>query len=1303
MTSEPLPTHGMGGYAFEAFLGDLLKRMERIPRANPRLIGSARVGKTGQGQGGVDLRGEFSDGTRGAWQAKEQRALTAGNIKTIAGEMAEAGETAQKRYVVYSGVASPRVRAEIVKHDGWNLWDQEDLGDLVRSLLVQDARALLDTHFGSQFRRRFLPVAGTDVFLPLETYFAPLLDKTSRFHHAAPLAGRADNVAAIAEALIDTAGPRILIVAGPAGQGKTRLVLEALWQVERQVPAVPVLVRSAGHVLDSGALDELPASPAILLVEDVHNNLDELPAMLQYARRTDGARIVLTVRSFAEAAVEQTVIAAQFDTTDMRTLNLGPLTATAARRLVTDLQGDGLSLRPEFAEYLAQASRATPFIAVVATAMIRRGELSTSALTLDRNLQREVMNRYGQVTTDGIAGAPASEVRTLLAVVAALSPVSLRDLPLLDAIAEFLRTNRASLLSTIQTLAGHGALLERDEVIRVVPDLLADEILTGEAVRMGVDTGFAQRLWDAFSDRHGALLPNLAALDWRMQQSARIDGTTTAPDVFSTIWSGFSADFLAAESPLRWKMLQLLAVPAAAQSTRALTLLQQAITQPGPDPADGSGWITHRDVRHGCSGLVGTCVESDPGLASEGLDLLWDLARDDSRPINQEPDHPVRVMERLTSLGGGNALTTAQILIDRVTVWLQQPDDIHAIRTPLSTLEPLLAKDGYSQHWQLNAIGFRTFLVDPATYSPIREQVRALLRPILSGSDIGRAVDAVRLLGTALREPVGYFGQTVPIEKVLSWEDDDLRTLAALSAAADDTDESLIRCEIRAAVSWHFVSGTSAAVREASSALLAKLDTHREDVLTGLLVTRDHEAAYLIEPDVKRAANRGTQTDTDDPGDVVSRYEKAREQHQQDRMQVADQLWSANPDPQAVMATLGERLAVISAARIGNTPGLEPLLRAVAEARPGAAHELVGAVLGAPAGPLDSVLATLLDVVLVHDRDAFLDALRAAVAGRPSVMIGALHGFAWPGWRSVATDAAPVIAVAAEHADSGARQAALTSMGALLRSDPTGIAAQLRQAAAAHPHAVAAAVAIAVGTDSPQWVSSMTGDQRQAVLGLLAVLPDWDIWDYQLASAIAQHLPAEVIDVIAARAETGALRARHGWGLEQAFAGHPATLAAWITKGAPATGIQRMQWTSVWSVIAGVTPSEGAHVATSTIVRNGSTDELIFLADSLSECENFILDQPEIVTEIVESLPRHPEPARRHVRGTLIVSGAPLGTIRTPGQPARQNVENRDRAAALAEAAYLPQDVRDLYRELSAELQRQIDNDAEDDRREAED
>lgn len=469
-----LPTAGMGWEKLEEFLDDLLVRLRLVPGAVPRLMESSRYGRPGQKQDGIDHLGSYGDRTTSTWQCKEQLALTEADVQDI---IEKTGFPANKHVIVFSRVADAKARREIAKHAGWSIWDQRDLGHYVRSLPVHEARTLLDAHFGTAVRRQFLPMPGTDAFLGLEEFYGPLLAEDRRFHHKADLVGREADLAALVQGLTDPGGPKVIVVAAPAGRGKSRLVLEVLRQLQQMQPTIPVLVRVEQRPLDSAALQELPDGPGVLLAEDAHRDPAGVEMLLQYARRTPGTRVIVTSRPSGEMTVELAALAAQFDRAEILARTLTPLTIAAARELVTTLCGSGLSIPGRFAEALAQASRSTPLVAVVAIAMIRRGELST-ALRLDEQFRREILLRYGQVITEGVPNVPAEQVRSTLALVAALSPVDLDDRALVDAMARFQGTAVPALLSTLDALTSHGVLLERTRKLSLTADVLADEVLT---------------------------------------------------------------------------------------------------------------------------------------------------------------------------------------------------------------------------------------------------------------------------------------------------------------------------------------------------------------------------------------------------------------------------------------------------------------------------------------------------------------------------------------------------------------------------------------------------------------------------------------------------------------------------------------------------------------------------------------------------------------------------------------------------------------------------------------------------------
>jgi hypothetical protein len=1286
----------MGGYALEEFVGDLLKRMERVPGADPRLVSSSRNGTSGQKQGGVDHRGVYSDGTRAGWSCKEKQSLTKADIDTIIKQMTDAGETAERRIIVYSRIASAAARKEIAKHAGWEIWDQVDLSDRVKSLLVQDARPLLDTHFDKAFRRQFLPITSTDAFLLLDDYFAPLLRSDDRFHHRAALVGRDDDVAAIVSALTDPSGPRLVIVEGPAGRGKSRLVLAALQQVQEQLAPVPVIVRAEGHVLDSGALDELPITPTVLLVEDAHRDPAELAVLLQYAHSTDGVRVVLTTRPFATDASKRVAVTAKFDLTQIMVHTVKPLTAAAARQLVEALQDDKLRLTTSFAHGLAQAARATPLLAIVAVEMIRRGELST-ALGLNPNLRQEIMTRYGEVATTGVAGASAQQTRKILATVAALSQLRLDDKTLIDTMATFLAATRLDLLLVLQALAEHGALLDRDGAVVVVPEMLGDQLLDEQAVVMGQDSGFSDQLWQAFPQQRLLLVASLASVDWRLRRAAGSEGTT-ATDVFSSIWSDFRAWFLNADHDGRRAAFDAMPAIAATQGARVLALLQDTIARPAP--VTPGGWSTDEYTRRQCSGVAGICADADAALLSGVFDLLWEIAETDGTDPDADADHPVRVLERLARLDADEVLTTAGVLLDRVAVWLDQPARAAACRSPLGVVEPLLAKSGTTQLWQANALEFRAYTVEASSVRGIRDRIRQLLAPVTVAADVARAVEAVELLGTALREVVGYFGRDVPADTIMSWTDDDLQTIAVLSDAAAAVTEPLVRCHIRSAVAWHAAYAASAEVREAARTLLAAIEAHHEDLLTDLLATADHD--HFSFEDIAPDLDSATTGDAPDDGETaLARYERTVARREQERQRVAQQLWHDAADPNDVLDRLADRLTLIAAVRAEPAPGLEQMLSAVVDARPSHRLDLFQAIVARPQSPLDDAISVVLGSLL-DDPPSFLQALQVAVTNRPSLAAAALVGFARPGWGAVAADAATIIIEAAAHPDVTVRDCAVRSAGAWLRADPLGAAALLTLFVSSSPDAVASAVAIAAMPGAAEWVNAMTDTERRAVLALLAAPRTVHPLGRLLLIEIARVLPTETIDVLAAHAEGyGSHLLRPGWGLDRGFADQPAPLIAWIQRAAHAAGLQRNRWARVWSVVAGNPISQAASTAISAIAATGTDSEVIFLAQSLENRPGFALDQPLLVSELVAALSRHPASIHDEIRGHLQTSGMPRGTSRTPGQPAQANVVARDRAEALSETADMADDVRELYRGLRDALQHQIDRDLENDQREA--
>jgi hypothetical protein len=1327
MPPMTLPTAGMGWDAFEALVDDLLVRLRLVPGANPALVTSSRYGKAGQDQAGIDLLGSYDDGSTATWQCKEQLTLTEANVTKI---ISDTEVAATRHVIVFSRVADAKASSAAASQEGWSIWDQRDLGNLVRTLPLHEARTLLDAHFGTQVRRQFLPVAGTDVFLGVEEFYRPLLRTDRRFHHNTPLVGRNADVAALVDALTDVAGPSVVLLDAPAGRGKSRLVLEVLRQIQNKQPLIPVLVRAEQRPLDSGALQELPDGPTLLLVEDAHRDPTGFAAVVQYARRTEGVRVLLTSRPSGAAPVTEAVLAAQFDLSELLSRTLAPLTASAARELITSLLREDLTLPGPFSEALAQAARATPLIAVVAIEMIRRGELST-ALTLDSRFRNDVMLRYGQVTTDGIPGLPADRVKSTLALIAALTPVDLDNADLIEAMAQFEGIAQAELLTAFKQLVDHGVLLQRGRHLRVVPDVLADEVLTGQAVQLDTDTGYVDRVWAAFGMTQAAtVLRNLAELDWRIRSLAVESGAASVVDVFGRLWLDVRGEVLAADNAGRTAALGQLGTVAGSQSDRVFSLVADLLAAPASPDEVTSAWNyhTHHDVRRAAAPVLRTCATANPHLLPSVLDALWELAIYDKRPPNQDSDHPVRIIEDTGNLGNPGSLNTAAAVLAAVTRWLSVPDPPGSVRTPLFALAPLVAKEGITHHWEHHAVQMSPHLISADKVRPVRDQVRDLLRQVAAGDDVRRAVEAIRLLGDALREPHGYFNQQVPQTEVLSWEPDDLATVEVLDDVASSTGEPVIRLAIRNAVDWHAVRASSPQVQVRCLALVESLDNHVEDVLTDLLrghgwsrlAPRSRRRDFAADPTVgqitpggagRAEANAaGISTDPTRDGDefeaasqdlvgendMSEEFEQGQERRRRERTLVARQLWAAGGPPNVVQ-TLIERLTILgnSSGTDDSAPGTGMVLAAIVAEQPGQIVGLLQAIEAAGPGPLDSWVAVLLGELASHDAPAFLDALGGLLQARTGLATGALSGFRTHSWVSMVPGASDLLAAALDHPDEDVELYALAAAGSLLQTDMARYAPRLAKAAPDQPTAICSALETASGDDPAQWVPTLRDDERTALLTVIAALPEWDNYLVQhLAAAIAVHLPERVLQLLTDRAGSNDARVPYEVdGLAAAVSTHPDLLTAWVRSASQAPEERRSELERVWLLVAGEPLSVGAVSAVRSIAAQGTADELDFLTGALANGGGFALRHVDLVVDLVSALTPLPKDLRMRGLARLRMSAQYRSHVRTPGKPADVTVQGRDAARALSESPDLPQAVRDLYATVADNYQKGIDDD----------
>jgi hypothetical protein len=1071
------------------------------------------------------------------------------------------------------------------------------------------------------------------------------------------------------------------------------------------------MVRVESRVLDDDAFARLPEGPLILLVEDAHRDADGVAAVLQYARRRSDVRVLVTARGTA-AQVLTAATQAHFDTREIVVMTLGALSPSEARRLVQELQADDVPLTAAGAERLAREARHAPVIAVLAISMIRSGEL-TAALTLNPDIRRHVMSTYGQVATAGLPDVPPERARSTIAVIAALGTVHLDDDTEVDTAAAFLGTDRLGLLTDLGHLIEAGTVVRRKEHVRVVPDVLGDEVLAAQAVVVGTDTGFVSRLWQAFAaTRSEDLVRNLAELDWRLAALAEHDGSASRPDLFAPIWAQIRPAVIAAGNAGRYAALGRLPSVAATQPRRVLDLVSELLDRPATAPERRTFAVyDHADVRRAAAPLLRTVGAAAPELLPEVLDRLWQLAQLDTRPPNQDSDHPARLLEDIADLGSNDAVTT-QACLEAVERWLASPDPPGSPLTPITVLRPLVAKSGYTMDPGHRSIEMHPYDIAPDKVRGLRDQVRSLLERVAATGSLRRAADAVDVLSEALQEPVGYFGRSISEDVILAWEDDDLATVAVLQRIADAATEPLIRLTMRPRLDWLARHARSSLVRQAGAALATSVDDHLEDLFTDVLrggwstITRRGARAGVSHlppspagdaaldlPDPDPDPDPDADADLDADMAAAEKELELRDRCQQAELDlvVTDLTGRALADALDMVA---ERVVVLrELAPHDEAYGVEEVIRGLAAALPDEIPAVLGSLSTSEASALEPWARALLDVLADADTDAFAAALPKLMAGRTELAVAVLSGFARHRWAARVPETEPVLVAALDQPDPAIQAAAWAAASGLLEADLLTWVPRLAEAAARHPSEVAAAVANAVRRLGPGWPSGLSTLEQSSLVALLAALPTWDYPAHQLLVALAAALPEPVLRLLGERGLSASEQTTGIRGLAQAISGHPQELRAWLRKAATQPEERQFDLAAVWASIAGRPLTDGARSVVRDVATNGTDAEVDFLAGGIARDNGFAVREVALTAQLIDRIAACPQPLRDRALAGLRISIYPASYSRRPGQPSEEQGRRRDQALAAAENPDLSERARAFYADAAASQQRLIDED----------
>jgi transcriptional regulator with XRE-family HTH domain len=703
---------------FEQVVADLLKAQH--PQAEVRIEGGR-----GHEQSGIDVRALFGDRQ---WVVQCKQVARFGPAD-VAKAIAAVSIEADRKILALSRIASPRAADVVRKTPGWEVWDQDDISRMIRSLPGGDQDRIADTYFPGQ-RMALLGRRESGPWLTTEQFFAPFAKPGAYFSHEWRLQGRDRELLEVSEALRNE---HVTLLVAAGGMGKSRL-LRAAFDAAAP-PSTIVRFLSAARDPSRESLEALGVGDKLLVVDDAHDR-DGLSVVIEYAADLrNRAKLLFATRPYALQRLENEL--GRFGYEKIRRIELGRLPRQALEAVVGEvLKANGIGRH--WAEPVAAIAGENPLIATMAARVVASGAISLVEARDNDVLRHMVLSRFAGVITGTIGDAgDAPLLRAMLDLVAVMQPVHLNDRrlgELLEATTDF---SAAQASRALKILVKGGVIYKRGAAYRLMPDVLGDYLIDESCVEDdGRLTLFAEKIIDAVGrEQLEQVMVNLGRMDWR-----RNKGDPANSRLLDRAWQRL--DGVEHSWDPRFGAVRAVAMY---QPRQALAYVQRHLSS--------------TEVARELTPILRN-VAFTPEYRLDVCRLLWEIGRDDDRPLGQHPNHPIRVLAELCGFGEYKPINISEEVAEFAFSLMADDKAWRHHYSPLDILEPLLSGvvESNRSHGRSISIGRYFLKYDYAV--GLRSRVINCVMSLLSHPDDSVAVRAARLLGDMVRMPMGLGGQS---------------------------------------------------------------------------------------------------------------------------------------------------------------------------------------------------------------------------------------------------------------------------------------------------------------------------------------------------------------------------------------------------------------------------------------------------------------------------------------------------------------------------------------------------------------
>jgi hypothetical protein len=1083
---------------FERFCGMLVRLLR--PSASVHLFGGQ-----GDRQDGIDLYVEEADGTVTTFQCKKYRPSTGFGPARVRAAVAANSHQAASHIIVLSCPATAPARREIMGALGWDIWDSEDIADIIREKLDRDAQIQLVDRFFPGHRKDFLGIAEQGPWLTAERFFLSSDDPMALVNHTRPLVGRQEISIALTTFCSGEGRDRVAILSGAGGSGKTR-VLKAVADAFLQDDS-PIRIRFLSPYASArpGQVEHLPSDQAVLIIDDAHMTPDLEMLFGAIATQRPKLRIIAATRPNGVARIrglaQRTGLADQPLEVPVSELTLAEATALA-KQVLTWGHPD------QEAAYIARDVAALmhdhPLATVLTAELINRRRIPVQSVSGDPAFRQRIGTAFEDVLTGGVGDPRDSDkLGELLEFFALLQPLMPDHGSFDELLRLVLARSRDELRRPMAALQAAGVLLLRDGRMWLVPDALADIIAERACLDpvTGHPSGYPDRLFGLGVQGAGLplrnLLVNVGKLDWHL--SGGTGGRATG--LLDRIWQQIGDRFARDQHPAqRAALLQSVAEVAYYQPRRALHLAGAAVRDlksgtMHSDPADTN--LLTRELVNLLRNAAYTYEE-----APAACELLWTLAKIHTSE-DRAPSTPVKALREIAAYGPGKRVQYHQDILETALGWLHQVGD-ESDPSPFDVLDVFLATEASETEYGQKQVTIRSFTVDPAVVRPLRNRVIDAAVTAVKTGTTQQAIRALKTLESALYQPAGPADRIGDIRRC--WEGDSLRVLQLLRDLAAAPLDPLLYCEIHQIVRWHARHGDPA-VRDASRVVQATVpDTLQVRLVRCLVEGREPPWS-------------GRNADQSDGVDITSR--------------TAREFSLDSPDATAAASVLRESLGAVSSVQTGRELSPGPFTDLLIRLRPDIGEAIVDDVAADVSSPATAILPVVLESLSATSAGKAVTCARKLLeVGDRSIDLQVARAYG-PGLSAMSTPTADEIALIedlAKHPAPEVRTVITLAAQRIMQTDRFRAIQLLLEVDFAGNSSVAGNVLFQL-CSGPVSLDALPPADRIALLHQLAGCPDIHAHSIEVfLEQMARLHPDELIAMLMTRIDHGQ---GYGWGFSQ--------------------------------------------------------------------------------------------------------------------------------------------------------------------------